>query len=65
MKLIKKFDEFQNITESNPWQQDDMATNIENELYEYAGKFRIYPVPNIIGRDAGDNIEQEVVDRQL
>lgn len=54
------------ITESNPWQQDDIATNIEKELYEYAGKFRIYPVPNIMnityGRDVGYKIEQEVFD---
>jgi adenylylsulfate kinase len=53
------------ITESNPWNQDDIATNIEKELYEFAGKFRIYAVPNIIGRTVGDKIEQEVVDRQL
>jgi len=45
------------ITESNPLQQDDIATNIEKELYEYAGKFRIYAVPNIIGRTLGDKIE--------
>jgi adenylate kinase family enzyme len=51
------------VTESNPWQQEDIATNIEKELYEYAGKFRIYPVPNIIGRTVGDKIEQEVVDK--
>ena len=54
------------ITESNPWQQDDIATNIEKELYEFAGKFRIYPVPNIMnityGRDVGYKIEQEVFD---
>lgn len=54
------------ITESNPWQQDDIATNIEKELYEYAGKFRIYPMPNIMnityGRDVGYKIEQEVFD---
>ena len=54
------------ITESNPWQQDDISTNIEKELYEYAGKFRIYPVPNIMnityGRDVGYKIEQEVFD---
>lgn len=54
------------ITESNPWQQDDIATNIEKELFEYAGKFRIYPVPNILnityGRDVGYKIEQEVFD---
>lgn len=54
------------ITESNPWSQDDIATNIEKELAEYAGKFRIYPVPNIMnityGRDVGYKIEQEVFD---
>ncbi len=54
------------ITESNPWNQDDIATNIEKELAEYAGKFRIYPVPNIMnityGRDVGYKIEQEVFD---
>ena len=54
------------ITESNPWHQDDIATNIEKELYEFAGKFRIYPVPNIMnityGRDVGYKIEQEVFD---
>ena len=54
------------VTESNPWQQDDIATNVEKELYEYAGKFRIYPVPNIMnityGRDVGYKIEQEVFD---
>ena len=57
------------ITESNPWQQDDIATNIEKELYEYAGKFRIYPVPNIMnityGRDVGYKIEQEVFDDSI
>jgi nicotinamide mononucleotide adenylyltransferase len=45
------------ITESNPWNQDDIATNIEKELYKFAGKFRIYAVPNIIGRTLGDKIE--------
>jgi len=49
------------VTENNPLQQDDIATNIEKELYEYAGKFRIYPVPNIMnityGRDVGYKIE--------
>lgn len=45
------------ITESNPWNQDDIATNIEKELYKFAGKFRIYAVPNIIGRTVGDKIE--------
>jgi DNA polymerase III delta prime subunit len=54
------------ISESNPWNQADIAANIEQELYEYAGKFRIYLAPNIVnityGRDVGYKIEQEVFD---
>lgn len=54
------------ITESNPWDQDDIATNIETELFEYAGKFRIYPVPNIMNityeRDTSYSVEQETFD---
>ena len=54
------------ITDSNPWEPADIAINIKKELVEFAGKFRIYPVPNIVnityGRDVGYKIEQEVFD---
>lgn len=54
------------ITDSNPWNQSDIEINIKKELVEYAGKFRIYKVPNIMnityGRDVGYKIEQEVFD---
>lgn len=57
------------VSESNPWQQEDIAINIEKELAEYAGKFRIYFVPNIVnityGRDVGYVIEQEVFDEEI
>lgn len=54
------------LTDSNPWPQEKIAENIEFALAEYAGKFRIYFVPNIMnityGRDVGYKIEQEVFD---
>ncbi len=57
------------ISQSNPWEQDDIAVNIKKELHKYAGKFRIYLVPNIMnityGRDVGYKIEQEVFDAEI
>ena len=54
------------IADNNPWNQSDIELNIKKELVEYAGKFRIYKVPNIVnityGRDVGYKIEQEVFD---
>ena len=56
------------ISESNPWKPEDICENIEQELYEYAGKFRCYPVPNIMnityGRGVGYKIEEEVLDEE-
>jgi adenylylsulfate kinase len=55
-------------SDSNPWSQSEIATNIEKELAEFAGRFRIYFVPNIVnityGRDVGYKIEQEVFDEE-
>ena len=57
------------ITDSNPWEPKDIAVNIKKELVEYAGKFRIFPMPNIVnityGRDVGYKIEQEVFDDSI
>jgi len=54
------------LSDSNPWTPEDICENIEQELAEYAGKFRCYPVPNIMnityGRDVGYKIEQETFD---
>jgi adenylylsulfate kinase len=54
------------ISESNPWSQDQIIENIKKELALFAGKFKIYKVPNIVnityGRDVGYKIEQEVFD---
>ena len=56
-------------SESNPWKFEDIAENIKLSLYKYAGKFRIYSVPNIVnityGRDVGYKIEQEVFDDKI
>lgn len=50
-------------TESNPFSYGQIAERIELDLAEYAGKFRIIPVPNIVnityGRDVGYAIEKE------
>ena len=35
------------VTLDNPLQVDDVCKNIEIELVEHAGKFRVYTVPNI------------------
>jgi len=57
------------IADNNPWNQTDIEVNIKKELVEYAGKFRIYKVPNIVnityGRDVGYKIEQEVFDESI
>ena len=57
------------LSESNPWKPEDICENIEQELAEYAGKFRCYPVPNIMnityGRDVGYKIEQETFDDEI
>ena len=54
------------LTDDNPWQVDKICENIEIALAEYAGKFRCYPVPNIMnityGRGVGYKIEEEVLD---
>ena len=56
------------ITQDNPWQVDDICKNIEIELAEFAGKFRVYSVPNIMnityGRGVGYKIEEEVLDEE-
>lgn len=50
-------------TESNPFSFAQVAERIEIDLAEFAGKFRIILVPNIVnityGRDVGYAIEQE------
>ena len=57
------------LNDNNPWSPEDICENIEQELYEYAGKFRCYPVPNIMnityGRDVGYKVEQEVLDADI
>lgn len=54
------------LTDDNPWQVDKICENIELALADYAGKFRCYPVPNIMnityGRDVGYKIEEERLD---
>jgi len=56
------------ISDSNPWKPEDICENIEQELFEYAGKFRCFPVPNILnityGRGVGYKIEEEVLDEE-
>jgi adenylylsulfate kinase len=53
----------------NPWKFDDIAQNIKVALYKYAGRFKIYSVPNIVnvtyGRDVGYKIEQETFDESI
>lgn len=39
------------ITEDSPHDVLDICRNLELELSEYAGKFRTYPVPNIINEE--------------
>ena len=57
------------LTDDNPWQVDKICENIEILLAEYAGKFRCYPVPNIMnityGRDVGYKVEQETFDADI
>ena len=54
------------LTEDNPWQVDEICEKIEIALAEFAGKFRVYSVPNIMnityGRGVGYKIEEEVLD---
>ena len=56
------------ITQDNPWQVDEICKNVELELAEFAGKFRVYSVPNIMnityGRGVGYKIEEEVLDEE-
>jgi len=56
-------------SESNPWTVEEICDNLEYELAEYAGKFRCYPVPNILnityGRDVGYKIEQEIFEDSI
>jgi phosphopantetheine adenylyltransferase len=56
------------ITEDNPWQVDVICKNVELALAEFAGKFRVYSVPNIMnityGRGVGYKIEEEVLDEE-
>jgi len=56
------------LTDDNPWQVDKICENIEIALAEHAGKFRCYPVPNIMnityGRGVGYKIEEEVLDKE-
>ena len=56
------------LTDDNPWQVDKICENIELALADYAGKFRCYPVPNIVnityGRDVGYLIEEERLDEE-
>jgi len=54
------------VTDSNPWPQEVIVKNVKKELVAFAGKFRVFPMPNIMnityGRDVGYKIEQEVFD---
>jgi phosphopantetheine adenylyltransferase len=56
------------LTDDNPWHTDKICENIEIALAEHAGKFRCYPVPNIMnityGRGVGYKIEEEVLDEE-
>ena len=56
------------LSESNPWSPEDICENIEQELADFAGKFRCFPVPNIMnityGRGVGYKIEEEVLDEE-
>ena len=56
------------LTDDDPWQVDKICENIEIALAEHAGKFRCYPVPNILnityGRGVGYKIEEEVLDEE-
>ena len=56
------------VTEDNPWQVDDICELVELALAEFAGKFRVYSVPNIMnityGRGVGYKIEEEVLDEE-
>ena len=57
------------LTKDNPWNAVEICRNIEFELAEFGGKFRTYPVPNIMnityGRDVGYKVEQEVFDADI
>ena len=57
------------LTDENPWQVEKICENIEIALAEFAGKFRCYPVPNIMnityGRDVGYKIEEESFDKDI
>jgi GTPase SAR1 family protein len=53
----------------NPWKFESISRNIKVALHKYAGKFKIYSVPNIVnityGRDVGYKIEQETFDDSI
>lgn len=53
-------------SDSNPYDAEEVITNIRSHLIEWAGKFKCVAVPNIVnityGRDVGYKIEQEVFD---
>lgn len=57
------------VTEDNPWQVDEICEWVEVALAEFAGKFRVYSVPNIMnityGRGVGYKIEEEVLDEMI
>ena len=57
------------LTDDNPWQVEKICENIEIALAEFAGKFRCYPVPNIMnityGRDVGYKIEEASFDKDI
>ena len=48
--------------------ETNICKNIEIELAKFAGKFRVYSVPNIMnityGRGVGYKIEEEVLDEE-
>ena len=56
------------LTDDNPWQVDDVCELVELALADFAGKFRVYSVPNIMnityGRGVGYKIEEEVLDEE-
>ena len=56
------------LSDDNPWQVDDVCELVELALADFAGKFRVYSVPNIMnityGRGVGYKIEEEVLDEE-
>jgi nicotinamide mononucleotide adenylyltransferase len=59
----------QDWNDSNPFNVDEVIQNINQDLTDYAGKYTIIVVPNIVnityGRDVGYVIEQEVFDADI